>query len=100
MGLFGKKEACVICGGKLSLIGSIQLADGKMCPQCREKCTQFITIPQRFTASDIMQNMADADKNKRLYSIFSPQEFPYALQIDYRNGLFAVATKKLSLIHI
>ena len=94
MGLFGRKEVCAMCGGKLPLIGTVQLANAKMCPQCRERCTQYLTLPQRFTSDNIRENMADAQENRKLYSIFAPQEFPYALQVDYQNQLFAVATKK------
>lgn len=94
MGLFGKKETCALCGGKLPLVGFTQLADGRICQQCRNKGTQYISIPRMFTAKDMAQNIQDAQKNKELYSVFTPQEFPYALQVDYQHKLLAVATKK------
>lgn len=94
MGLFGKKEVCALCGGKLPMIGVTRIADGKICPQCREKGTQYISIPQMFTTDDMKQNIADAAENRKLYDVFNPQEFPYALQIDYQNRLLAVATNK------
>lgn len=95
MGAFGKKDSCVICGGKLPALTSIVLADGKMCRKCWERCTQYVVFPQRFTSGDIKRNMEEAIGNKRLYQIFSPREFPYLLHIDYINRLFAVAPKKL-----
>lgn len=94
MGFFGKKEVCAICGGKLPMAGATQIANGKICPRCKERTTQYISIPQMFTAEEIQQNMQDAEENKKLYTVFTPQEFPYALQVDYQNKLLAVATKK------
>lgn len=94
MGLFGKKEVCAVCGGKLPMAGFVKLADGKICAKCKEKTTQYISIPQMFTVNEIYENMQEAEENKKLYSVFSPQEFPYALQVDFQNKLLAVATKK------
>lgn len=94
MPLFGKKEVCALCGGKLPLMGTVKIADGKICPQCREQCTQYISIPQMFTANDMRQNIANAQENKKLYEVFNPQELPYGLQVDFGNRLLAVATKK------
>ena len=94
MGLFGKTDPCAICGGKLPVIGQTKILDGKICPACRSQCTQYISMPQRFTREDIVENIREAEENKGLYSMFSPQKFPFNLYVDFRNSLFAVAPEK------
>lgn len=94
MGLFGKKEVCCMCGGKLPMFTSVALADGKICPNCRAQGTQYITLPERFTKADMQQNFADAAQNEKLYNIFYPKDYPNGLEVDYQNRLFAVAPKK------
>lgn len=94
MGLFGKKEVCAICGGKLKALGATQIAGGKICTSCREKCTQYITMPERYNAVEISDNMNDAKINKDLYQIFAPTSYPYMLQVDFQNKLFSIASDK------
>lgn len=94
MGLFGKKEVCCMCGGKLPMFASVSLADGKICPDCRAQGTQYITLPERFTKADMQQNFADAAENEKLYNIFYPKDYPNGLEVDYQNKLFAVASQK------
>ena len=94
MGLFGKNETCAICGEKLSLLKTASLADCKICQSCREKAPQYLKMAGILSRDDFMESMADAKKNKELYSVFAPKEIAFNIQIDYSNKLIAVATKK------
>lgn len=38
MGLFGEKENCSICGGKVSALLKFKLKDGVMCNKCSSLC--------------------------------------------------------------
>lgn len=93
MGLLGKKEMCAICGGKLSLLTKVKLADGSLCGSCRNKCTQFLQLPYTRSAIEIKENMNEAEDNRQLYSIFRPQDIG-VFYADFQNKLWCVATKR------
>lgn len=94
MGLFGKKECCAICGGKLTMLKTASLADCKICQDCREKAPQYLAMAGILPKDDFVESVEDAERNKELYSVFTPKEIAFNIQIDYKNKLIAVATKK------
>ena len=51
-------------------------------------------MPEMYTAVEISDNMNEAERNKDLYQVFVPRAYPYMLQVDFQNKLFAVAPDK------
>lgn len=92
MGLFGKKDICSVCGGKLPALGKTRLSDGAICKNCREQCTQYLSMPQIRHVEDIRRNMEDCSDNKSLYNQFRPQSFGCGLHADFTNKLWCVAS--------
>lgn len=94
MGLFGEKQVCSICGGKLSILTRIKIADGFMCPACRAQCVQYLDMPAMWDSGEIESCIRDNEANKSLYNVFSPTVEMHGLNVDFKNKLWCVATKK------
>lgn len=92
MGLFSKKEVCVICGGKLSLLTKMSISDGAVCGDCVKKCTQYIDLPKARTKAEILENMKQKAENKSLYGVFHPQKYGPGLFVDFGNKLFSLSS--------
>ena len=71
--LFEKKD-CEICGGEIGLLGNTKLADGDMCKDCKEKLSPLFRVKKETTVSDIVQQIAYREENKKALEVFSPDE--------------------------
>ena len=71
--LFEKKD-CEICGGEIGLLGNTKLADGDMCKDCKAKLSPLFRVEKETTVSDIVQQIAYREENKRALEDFHPDE--------------------------
>ena len=71
--LFEKKD-CEICGGEIGLLGNTKLADGDMCKDCKEKLSPLFRVTKETTVSDIIQQIAYREENKKALEDFHPDE--------------------------
>lgn len=91
MGVFGGKTLCPLCGKPISGLSKTKLADTVICKECRGRCTQYLSLPESRSLSDISRNIQDNAQNKQLYSIFNPQSSGYNLFVDFVNKLWCAA---------
>ena len=73
MGLFGNKETCSLCGGKVSMLGKLQVTDGVVCGACRAKCSPLATSLPLMTVKQISDHIQERDRNAVAYKSFSPK---------------------------
>ncbi len=71
--LFEKKD-CEICGGEIGLLGNKKLVDGDMCKDCKEKLSPLFRVTKETTVSDIIQQIAYREENKKALEDFHPDE--------------------------
>ena len=71
--LFEKKD-CEICGGEIGLLGNTRLADGDMCKDCKAKLSPLFRVEKETTVSDIVQQIAYREENKKALEDFRPDE--------------------------
>ena len=71
--LFEKKD-CEICGGEIGLLGNTKLADGDMCKDCKAKLSPLFRVEKETTVSDIVQQIAYREENKKALEDFRPDE--------------------------
>lgn len=74
MGLFGNKEVCALCGGKVSMIGKLQVYDGVICGSCRAKCSPLATSLPLKTVSKISEHIQAREHNAVAYKSFAPTD--------------------------
>ena len=74
MGLFGNKETCSLCGGKVSMLGKLQVTDGVVCGACRAKCSPLATSLPLMTVKQISDHIQERDRNAVAYKSFSPTD--------------------------
>lgn len=74
MGLFGNKETCSLCGGKVSMLGKLQVTDCVVCGACRAKCSPLATSLPLMTVKQISDHIQERDRNAVAYKSFSPTD--------------------------
>ncbi len=87
MGLFGKKQPCAVCGGKVSAIVIFKTTDGPLCASCHKKCSPLAarTLNNR-SAQEARQHIANREVNLKKYKAFSPTDtVSNYLHIDRRT---------------
>ncbi|MSA02948.1 DUF4428 domain-containing protein [Lactonifactor sp. BIOML-A3] len=91
MGLFGDKQVCSICGGKLSALTRVKLEDGFLCNNCTKKCGGSILEVKARTSDKIREFMDFVDNNQKEWesfeTTFSINNF---IKIDNVNKKFAI----------
>ena len=75
MGLFGEKEVCSLCGGKVALLTKTKLTDGVMCGSCRAKCSPLAFSALGFrSVEEVTAHIASREANSEKYKVFSPTD--------------------------
>lgn len=74
MGLFGEKESCSLCGGKVAFLTKVKLIDGVMCGACSAKCSPLCTSLNSKTVSEIEQHIQARERNAEIYKTFTPTD--------------------------
>lgn len=93
MGLFGEKETCSLCGGKVSLITKTKLSDGVMCAACFAKCSPLCTSLNNKTVADIEKHIRDRERNAEAYKTFTPTDnVGEYLKIDRKSQTWCCPT--------
>lgn len=85
MGLFGSKDACGVCGGKIG-IGHIKCKDGLICSACFKKCTPNYTGWQSLSAAEIADHIQARERNASEFAAFSATDtVGKLLWVDRKN---------------
>ena len=87
MGLFGNKQPCSVCGGKVPAIVIFKTIDGPLCTSCHKKCSPLAsrTLNNR-PAEEARQHIASREANLEKYKAFSPTDtVSNYLHIDRRT---------------
>lgn len=73
MGLFGEKEKCAVCGGKVSLLTKVKTSDGVICASCRAKCGLLAKVGLK-TTSQVISRIKSREENMIKVSNFTPTD--------------------------
>ncbi len=96
--MFGKKESCAICGEKVGILTKNPLADGCICNNCLNQCSQYLSHIQQRTVANIKEHINYCKRNKKELSDFVPTNKAGGLIVDSINKLWYVnETRKKEL---
>lgn len=86
MGLFGEKESCSLCGGKVAALTKTKLTDGVICASCFAKCSPLCTSLNSKTVAEVEKHIQSRERNADLYRTFAPTDsVADYLKIDRKN---------------
>lgn len=98
MGLFGTKERCPVCGGKVPGVFRIKIKDGKiLCGNCARKMYMDSSMWKFQSADDIKEHLKYRDQNSLLFTSFqATQEIKgggFVFRIDRNKQLWYISSK-------
>lgn len=74
MGLFGTKETCAVCGGKVGGLGKLKSTDGLICAECIKKCSPLASSLGLKSSREIAQHIQYRTNNLVNYQSFAPTD--------------------------
>lgn len=94
MGLFGNKEECAICNGKVGMFKT-KLKDGVICSNCTSLCSPEVITWGSKSINEMQEHLLDRNENKvRLGAFNETDSVGLYLKIDDNNKTWIVPIKK------
>lgn len=94
MGLFGNKEECSICNGKVGMFKT-KLKDAVICSNCTSLCSPEVIGWASKSLNEMKEHLADREENKvRLGAFNETDNAGLYLKIDDNNKTWIVPMKK------
>ncbi|MFI3173563.1 MAG: DUF4428 domain-containing protein [Eubacteriales bacterium] len=99
MGLFSKKEACPICGGKVGFLLPTKIDGTAICSDCSGKIDVPKDVLKGFTLDSFQDYLSFYDENQGLKGTFRASEtidfgvLDTKFVFDYNNKLFCMSKK-------
>lgn len=99
MGIFDnlfERKTCDICGGKCGVLGGTKLSNGRLCKECVQKLSPWLTSLKNYTVEEIREHLVYREENAEKVKSFNLSHVVGAtgskLYIDMENRQLIISS--------